>query len=173
MLQKNCSLDAQKRQKDGRSARLFAKAAAGIAETVKKSAPWLQSGGAAPSGARAGARVADASACGGSVGAAENEPRQEEPHAPRRDSAGDHDCGHDHHGQHSEQRDQRERDPEHKWGVPAAIHRAREIRDQRVELAVGAGRERGSEPVLELVGLQPSLSGRLAQALSDPLPVGV
>ena len=48
-----------------------------------------------------------------------------------------------------------------------------QIGDDAVQLAVGPGAQRRVQPVLELVGLQPSLARGLAQPLGDGLAVGV
>ncbi len=55
--------------------------------------------------------------------------------------------------------------------APPSLPDHRQVGDQGVELAVGAGGERGGQPVLELGGEQPALGGCVSQALGDVLAV--
>jgi hypothetical protein len=56
---------------------------------------------------------------------------------------------------------------------PVAGRRSGKIADERIELAVGLGGERGAESLLELVGKEPTLRRRLMEAFGDLLAVGV
>lgn len=65
-------------------------------------------------------------------------------------------------------------DPQRKSGPhPCGCPVDGQVRDERVELAVRPRSGELDEPLLQLVRTDPPLDGRVAQALRDPLPIGI
>lgn len=91
-----------------------------------------------------------------------------------------HTKAHGHHHQDEEQRSEPDQPRQHR-AQSGERHApgtgqgggARQVADQRVQLTVGAGREGGPEPLLELLGQQPALSRGVAEAFRGLLAVSV
>jgi hypothetical protein len=118
------------------------------------------------------------------AGVAEGQPADDQQQAPGREHGGDDhrrgehqrqdDWGEDEHG-HDRQgaKPQSGSRPRVLWPLAPARGRSGQVGDDRVELPIGPGGEHGLEPLLELLGDQPALRGRLAQPLGNLFAVRI
>jgi hypothetical protein len=102
------------------------------------------------------------------VSAAEEPPAYDSPKQPSGEEPGDDqsNCG-----EHREHHHDANQYGEHCVAEAPWLALARQVRDQRVKLAIGSRAEGGAQPLLELLGDQPPLGRGLAQALGDVLAI--
>jgi hypothetical protein len=103
---------------------------------------------------------------------AKEPPAGDAPQDPRREDGGKDDDGrqHDRDRDRRDDGDTRDRARRQEWTSPGG-RRRRQIRDDRLEVGVGAAAEGLAQSLLELVVADPALSGGRAKALCDLVAV--